>query len=195
MDGSGSSSFDLSKMSTAEKLLVGGSILFLLNSFAPWQRLCIEGLVAGDVDCDMWNGSGAFLGILAGLLTIALIVLGVLSMTGASSNVNLGTMSTARLVGYAGLGVLGFGALKFLVVLFDQVGWGAFTGLLLLVAIGYGAWQKVQDAGGFPRGGGTAGGPGGAMGDGPPPPSAPPPSEPPPSDAPGGMRPSGSSDT
>jgi hypothetical protein len=184
--GSGSGSgFDIARMSTAEKLLAGGSILFLINSFLPWQRLCIEGLVdalaGGSFDCNMWTGSGGFLGMLAGLLAIALIVLGVLSMTGAMSNVNMGTMSTDQLVGYVGLGVFGFGILKFLVVLFNEVGWAAFIGLILLVAIGWGAWEKVQEAGGFPTGGGTAGGSGGGMGGGPPPPDTPPPSAPPPS--------------
>ena len=197
MEGSGSSGFDVAKMSTAEKLLAGGSILFLINSFFPWQRLCIEGLVdalaGGNADCNMWTGSGGFLGILAGLLAIALIVLGVLSVTGAMSNVNTGTMGTDHLVGYVGLGVFGFGILKFLVVLFNEVGWGAFTGLILLAAIGWGAWQKVQDAGGFPTGGGSAGGSGGAIGGGPPPPGAPPPSTPPPSEPPGDAPP-GSSD-
>ena len=37
MEGSGSSGFDMSKMSTAEKLLAGASILLLLDSFLPWQ--------------------------------------------------------------------------------------------------------------------------------------------------------------
>jgi hypothetical protein len=60
------------------------------------------------------------------------------------------------------------------------------VGLVLLVAIGYGAWQKVQASGGF-----EMGSPGGTMGGGTPPPSSPPPSAPPPS---GGMPPSGSSD-
>ena len=39
MEGPGSSGFDMSKMSTAEKLLAGGSILLLIVSFFPWQSL------------------------------------------------------------------------------------------------------------------------------------------------------------
>jgi len=40
MEGSGSSGFDMSKMSTAEKVLAVSSILLLIDSFLPWQRSC-----------------------------------------------------------------------------------------------------------------------------------------------------------
>ena len=209
MEGSGSSGFDMSKMSTAEKLLAGGSILLLIDSFFPWQRFCIdlggrEDIVGsgGCASASMWSGNGGFAGIIAGLLAIVLVIVGVLSMTGSMANMNMGTMSADKITGFLGLGVAGFGLLKFLLVLTNSPGWAAFVGLVLLVAIGYGAWQKVQSSGGFQMGdtgGGTMGG--GTMGGGTPPssppPSAPPPgggmppSAPPPS---GGMPPSGSSD-
>ncbi len=212
MEGSGSSGFDVSKMSTAEKLLAGGSILLLIDSFFPWQRSCASDILGdlGDlggfdacVSFTMWGGSGSFAGLIAGLLAIALVVAGVLSMTGSMANMNMGSMSADKLVGFLGLGVAGFGLLKFLLVVTNEPGWAAFVGLVLLVAIGYGAWQKVQSSGGFQMGdtgGGTMGG--GTMGGGTPPPSSPPPSAPPPSggmppsDPPpsGGVPPSGSSD-
>ena len=201
MEGSGSSGFDMSKMSTAEKLLAGGSILLLIDSFLPWQSVDLGGLedlIGVDASINMWQGSGAFAGIIAGLLAIALIVLGVLSMTGSMASMNMGTMSPDKLTGFLGLGVAGFGLLKFILVLTNSPGWAAFVGLVLLAAIAYGAWQKVQSSGGFQMGG-TGGG---TMGGGTPPPSSPPPSAPPPSggmppSAPppsGGVPPSGSSD-
>jgi hypothetical protein len=199
MEGSGSSGFDMSKMSTAEKLLAGGSILLLIDSFFAWQSLDLGGLedlVNIDNSISMWQGSGGIFGVLAGLLAIALIVVGILSMTGSMANMNMGGMSADKITGFLGLGVAGFGLLKFLLVLFNNPGWAAFVGLVLLVAIGWGAWQKVQSSGGFQMGG-TGGG---TMGGGTPPPSAPPPSTPPPSMPPtepppsGGMPPSGSSD-
>jgi hypothetical protein len=128
-------------------------------------------------------------------------------MTGSMANMNMGSMSADKLVGFLGLGVVAFGLLKFIFVLTESPAWGAFVGLVLLVAIGYGAWTKVQSSGGFQMGdtgggtmgGGTMGGGtmgGGTMGGGTPPPSTPPPSMPPPSEPPpsGGMPPSGSSD-
>ena len=204
MEGSGSSGFDVSKMSTAEKLLAGGSILLLIDSFLPWQRFCVDlggledlvGDVGGCASASMWSGNGSFAGVIAGLLTIALIVVGVLSMTGSMANMNMGSLSADKLTGFLGLGVVAFGLLKFLLVLTNSPGWAAFVGLVLLAAIGWGAWQKVQSSGGFQMG--DTGG--GTMGGGTPPPSAPPPSSPPPSMPPtepppsGGMPPSGTSD-
>jgi hypothetical protein len=201
MEGSGSSGFDMSKMSTAEKLLAGGSILLLIDSFFPWQSVDLGGLedlIGGGFTYNMWQGSGAFAGIIAGLLTIALIVLGVLSMTGSMASMSMGTMSPDKVTGFLGLGVVGFGLLKFIFAVANSPGWAAFVGLVLLVAIGYGAWQKLQSSGGFQMGG-TGGG---TMGGGTPPPSSPPPTAPPPGggmppSAPppsGGMPPSGSSD-
>jgi hypothetical protein len=195
MEGSGSSGFDMSKMSTAEKLLAGGSILLLIDSFLPWQSFELGGdiLNLGSVNWNMWQGNGSLFGVLAGLLAIALIVVGVLSMTGSMANMNMGSMSADKLTGFLGAGVVVFGVLKFLLVLTNDVSWGAFVGLVLIAAIAYGAWEKIQSSGGFQMGGGT-------MGGGTPPPSAPPPSAPPPSTPPmepppsGGMPPSGSSD-
>lgn len=210
MEGSGSSGFDISRMSTAEKLLAGGSILLLIDSFLPWQSACASDIL-GDlgelgefdtcVSVTMWGGHGAFAGVIAGLLAILLVVAGVLSMTDAMRNVNMGSMSPDKTLGFLGLAVAAFGLLKFLLVITNSPGWAAFVGLVLLVAIGYGAWQKVQSSGGFQMGG-TGGG---TMGGGPPPPSSPPPSPPPsappgggmPPSAPppsGGMPPSGTSD-
>lgn len=205
MEGSGSSGFDVSKMSTAEKLLAGGSILLLIDSFLPWQQVCASdvlgdlGDLAGFDACasiTMWGGNGAFFGVITGLLAIALIVLGVLSMTGSMAN-NKGSMSADKLTGFLGLGVAGFGLLKFVFALTESPGWAAFVGLVLLVAIGWGAWQKVESSGGFQMGdtgSSTIGG--GTLPPSVPPPSAPPPSmpttEPPPPS--GGMPPSGTSD-
>jgi hypothetical protein len=200
MEGSGSSGFDMSKMSTAEKLLAGGSILLLIVSFFPWQRACASDVLGdlGDlagfdacVNFTMWGGSGSFFGVVTGLLAIALIVVGVLSMTGSMANMNMGSMSADKITGFLGLGVATFGLLKFIFALTESPGWAAFVGLVLLVAIGWGAWQKVQSSGGFQMG--DTGG--GTMGGGTPPPSAPPPSMPPTEPPPpsGGMPP-GTSD-
>ena len=198
MEDRGSSGFDMSKMSTADRLLAGGSILLLIFSFFPWQSICLEGVVdvlAGDdsATCSMWSGTGAFLGVITGLLAIALIVFGILSMTGTMSNMNMGSLTPDTLVGYLGLGLAGFGLLKFLFVLFNHVDWAAFVGLVSLAVIAYGAWQKVQESGGFEMGGTGGGTMSGGMpppSSSPPPPSTPPPSTPPPTEPPGGMPPS-----
>src|SRR5687767_15107815 len=144
MEGSGSSGFDMSKMSTAEKLLAGGSILLLIDSFLPWQKFCADlGPLGGNVcvgSVSAWQGSGGIFGVLMGLGAIALIVLGVLSMTGSGTSLNMGSMSTDKILGFLGLGVAAFGLLKFIFVLTNSPAWAAFVGLVLLVAIAYGAW-------------------------------------------------------
>ena len=71
----------------------------------------------------------------------------------------MGSLTARQAHGFLGLGVAGFGLLKFLFALFNEVAWAAFVGLVLLVVIGYGAWQKVQASGGFQMGGA-----GGSMG-------------------------------
>jgi len=195
MEGSSSSGFDMNNMSTGDKMLAGGSILLLIFSFFPWQQVCVSDVVGdisdvlGDVcgSASMWSGSGSFVGVITGLLLIALIIVGILSMTGTMASINMGAMTPDKLVGFLGLGVAGFGLLKFLFALFNQVAWAAFVGLVLLVVIGYGAWQKVQASGGFEMGGSGGGTMGGGM---PPPSSPPPPSTPPPSEPPSGMPPS-----
>jgi hypothetical protein len=123
-------------------------------------------------------------------------------MTGMMVNMNRGSMSVDKIVGFLGLGVFAFGILKFIFALTESPGWAAFVGLILLVAIGYGAWQKIQSTGGFTMGPTTGGT---TMGGPTPPPSAPPPSAPPPTAPPpsgpppggpppgGGMPPSGDS--
>jgi hypothetical protein len=194
MEGSSSSGFDMDRMSTGDKLLAGGSILLLIFSFFPWQQACASDLVEGIPDVigdvcvsfSMWSGSGSFAGVIAGLLAIALVIVGILSMTGSMASMNMGSLTPDKLTGFLGLGVAAFGLLKFLFALFNEVAWAAFVGLVLLIAIAYGAWQKVQSSGGFQMGG-TGGG---TMGGGMPPPNTPPPSTPPPSEPPSGAPPS-----
>ena len=72
----------------------------------------------------MWQGSGGIFGVLAGLLAIALVVVGVLSMTGSMSNMNMGSMSADKLTGFLGLGVAAFGFLKFIFALTESPGLG-----------------------------------------------------------------------
>jgi hypothetical protein len=201
MDSPGKSGFDMSTMSTADKLLAAGSILLLIDSFFAWQSFDVGGLgdiIGIDNSISMWQGSGAIFGVLAGLLTIALVIVGVLSMMGMMAGMSMGTMTPDKIVGFLGLGVFAFGILKFIFALTESPGWAAFVGLILLLAVGWGAWQKIQSTGGFTMGGTSGGGTmgggtigGGPMGGGTPPPSAPPPSTPPS----GGMPPAdGSSD-
>ncbi|MFB3739354.1 MAG: hypothetical protein ACE14W_10385, partial [Candidatus Velamenicoccus archaeovorus] len=82
-----SSGFDMSKMSTATKVLGAAAVLLLIDSFLPWQRVCvgIPGLVEVCPSASMWGGSGSFFGFIAGILDIILIVWLVFTLMGTSS--------------------------------------------------------------------------------------------------------------
>lgn len=126
--------FDLSKMSTPSKIILGGGILFLIASFLSWQ----EG-------ASMWGGSGVFLGVIAGILMFVLIVWEGLMLAGTKLDVG---MPVSKLSAYLGFGVVGFTVLKFIFALTESPSFGAFVGLILALAVGYGAWMRFQEPGG-----------------------------------------------
>jgi hypothetical protein len=51
----------------------------------------------------------------------------------------------SKISAYLGFGVLVFGLLKFLLVVTNEPAIGAFIGLVLILAIGYGAWMRFQE--------------------------------------------------
>jgi hypothetical protein len=145
-----SSGFDMSKMSTASKILLGGSLLLLLDSFLfSWQKACADfgglGVPGADDFCikfSMWGGSASWAGLLTGLLAIALIVWEGMQLAGQSPDLG---QPASKISAYLGFGVLIFGLLKFLLVVTNSPGIGAFIGLVLILAIGYGAWMRFQE--------------------------------------------------
>jgi hypothetical protein len=148
---SSGSSFDMTKLSTASKILMGGSLLLLLDSFLfSWQKSCVDlgdlgALVgAGDVcvKFSMWSGSASWAGLLTGLLAIALLIWEGMQLAGQSIDVG---QPASRISAYLGFGVLVFGVLKFLLVVTNEPGLGAFIGIILILAIGYGAWMRFQE--------------------------------------------------
>ncbi|HKZ76297.1 MAG TPA: hypothetical protein VJ259_06500 [Actinomycetota bacterium] len=149
-------SFDMSKLTTATKIILGGSILLLIDSFLAWQKVCagIEGIAEFCVSASMWGGDGAIFGVIAGLLTIAVIVWEVLALAG--TNLNVG-MPASKLSAYLGFGVVGFTVLKFIFALTESPSFGAYVGLILALVVGYGAWMRFQE----PSGGTSAASPGG----------------------------------
>ncbi|HYU57509.1 MAG TPA: hypothetical protein VEO00_05610 [Actinomycetota bacterium] len=135
--------FDMSRMSTASKILIGASALFFIDGFLPWQRVCIDVGIPGIGGCasaSLWSG----IGFLAALLGLALLVWEGLRVAG----VNLGTMpeATKNMIS-AGLaaGVVLFTALK---VLIDNeaIAYGAWIGIILALAIGYGGFMRWQES-------------------------------------------------
>jgi hypothetical protein len=146
-----SGGFDMSRMSTASKVLIVAGALLLIDSFLQWQRVCIDfggvaglGNTCGGVNA--WSGSGSLFGVLMALCALALLVWEGIQAAGATGSAKL-PMSPSKLSAYLGFGAAGFGILKLLLVLVSDVkpsifGW---VGLILILAVGYGAWMKFQE--------------------------------------------------
>ena len=146
-----SGGFDMSKMSMAGKIIAGAGILLLIDSFLKWQQVCFDfggvaglGKTCGGVNA--WSGSGSFFGLLMGLCLIVLLIWEGMQMAGAGGNIKL-PISASKASAYLGFGVVAFGVLKVLIVLTSAVkpslfGW---VGLILILAVGYGAWMRFQE--------------------------------------------------
>ncbi len=151
------SGFDISKMSTASKILVGGGILYIIDTFLPWQRV--------DIGIASASESGASgLGVLNLLLAIALVAWEGMALAGVDIKAPKALVSAAL----AG-GIVIFTILK-IIVDNDFLFIFAWIGLVLAVVIGYGGWMRWQEhqasggsMGGTMGGGTMGGGEGGGM--------------------------------
>jgi hypothetical protein len=149
------SGFDLSKMSTASKILLGAGILYLIVLFLPWQSVDL-GLGLGSVSASGMEG----IGIINLLLAIALIAWEGMAIAGVDIKAPRALVSA----GLAG-GIVLFTLLK-IIVDSEFIAIFAWIGAVLAAAIGYGGWMRWQEH--------QAGGGGMGMGGGgtpPPPPS------------------------
>jgi hypothetical protein len=164
------SGFDMSKMSTASKILLGAGVLYLIDLLLRWQEVCIEGIA-----CVGRSGASG-IGVLNLLLVLALVVWEVMWMLGVQIQAPRALISAALAAG-----IVLFTVLKILIDN-EAIAIWAWIGLILALAIGYGGWMRWQEAqasgqmkmggmGGGGLGGGGLGG--GDMGGGPRP--APPP--------------------
>ena len=134
---SSTSGFDLSKMSTATKILLGAGILYLIDLFLPWQKACVEfqGLPNA---CGSASGASG-IGVLNLLLVIALLAWEGMAL----ANVDIQAPRALISAALAGA-ILVFTILKILVDM-DAIYIFAWIGLLLAVAIGYGGWMRWQE--------------------------------------------------
>src|SRR3990172_2819541 len=153
-----SKGFDMAKMGTAHKILLGAGIAYLIVLFLPWQRLCFDlGLdVLGASGCASASGASG-IGVINLLLVIALIAWEAMSLAGVDINAPKSLVSAAL----AG-GIVLFTILK-IIVDSEAIYLFAWVGIVLALAIGYGGWMRWQE---HQAGGGSAGG------SVPPPPSA-----------------------
>jgi hypothetical protein len=152
-----SKGFDMSKMGTAQKILLGAGIAYLIVLFLPWQRVCIDlGLdIPGASGCASASGASG-IGVINLLLAIGLVAWEAMGLAGVDIKAPKALVSA----GLAG-GIVVFTILK-IIVDSEAIYLFAWVGIILALVIGYGGWMRWQE---HQAGGGSAGG---AM---PPPPS------------------------
>jgi hypothetical protein len=158
-------SVDWADLSTASKLLLAAGLLLFIDLFLAWQKVCIDlGAIGAGERCGSqsgWHG----VGVIVGLLTLALIVWEALQLLKMHEGWSLPI--TAALISVAlSVGIVIFTVIKFLA---DNEArhWPAWIGLLLAIAIAVGAWMKYSEE------------PGPVTTSPPEPPPAPPPAAPP----------------
>jgi hypothetical protein len=143
-----SSGFDMSKLSTASKILLGGGLLLFIDTFLPWNRACADAGPFGSFCASVGGTHG--LGILIMLLAIALVIWEALAVFG----VDIPAPKTMVSAGLAG-GIVVFTLLKILVDS-EALYLFAWVGIILALGIAYGGWMRFQE--GSVGGGSSAGG-------------------------------------
>ncbi len=129
----------MSTLSNGSKVLVAASAVLFIDLFLSWQKAC-----AGELDICASRSGFHGIGVLVGLLVLALIAWEIAQLTGNAP----ATSVPAALIS-AGLGgaIMLFTIVEFLTR--DQARhWPAWLGLILAFAIGYGAWERFNEAGG-----------------------------------------------
>ena len=119
----------------AEVVLVACVGAFLLDTFAPWQRICMNFASRffsfdGCLSANAWSGSGSTIGVVAGVCAILAALVVVLQMAGA-----LDRDSTDWLERVLVWGVVGAGGVKWLLVIDKAASVGAWVGVLLLFGL------------------------------------------------------------
>jgi hypothetical protein len=137
-------SFDMNKLTTADKILGGGALLLFIDSFLPWQRACVgvTGSFRFCVSASAWTGNGGWAGILMAIAAIALVIAIGLTVAGVAMppTVPMPTVMTGLTAATVVLG-----ALKFILALTNNPGFGSWVGIVLIVAVAYGGYMKMQE--------------------------------------------------
>ena len=131
--------FDMSNLSSANRILLVSSLLLLIDSFLPWQHHCLGGVCTGT---NAWAGPAGFLGALMALSALGLLVFVVSSVLGATSAFG---PREAQVATWLAAGAVAFGILRFIVALFNHAALFAWLGLVLLIVVAYGAYMRTQE--------------------------------------------------
>ncbi len=132
----------MARMSTGSKVALTVAILLFIDLFFPWQGVDFGDFLGADLGSANVSGFNG-LGILVALLCIAVIVWEGLMAAGV--NINMGTTSPALIGAILAGATAVFTIIAFLTKL-SAIKWGAFVGLVLALAMAYGAWMRFQES-------------------------------------------------
>jgi hypothetical protein len=138
-------SFDMAKLTTADKILAGGSLLLFIDAFLAWQRVCsgdIPGVGRICASANAWGGNGSFAGVLMAIFALLLLAGTVAVVGGLSLPV---TIPASTVLSGLTAGTVLFGLIKFLFAVTNHPGIGAWIGLILVLAVAYGGYMKMQE--------------------------------------------------
>jgi hypothetical protein len=127
---------NIAELGRGTQLLLVAGIVLLIDSFLDWQQVSAGGISAG---ASMWHG----VGVVAGLLLIALLVWEVAQIAGVTRSIELPVSAALISVGLA-VGTAAFTVVKFLVAN-EARHWPAWIGLILAVAIAVGGWLRYSE--------------------------------------------------
>ena len=127
----------LKALSLARKLVLGGGVLLLIDTFFAWQSVSYQGVTLGSANA--WHG---FWGVLLGLMTIALVAWVIARTFGVEMPEGIPEGTISLILG--GL-ILLFAVLKTLID--DYSAWASYVGVVLAAIIAYGAWRNFQESG------------------------------------------------
>jgi hypothetical protein len=132
---------NLSELSNGTKVLLAAGVGLLVATFLPWQKVSasLGGVELVSVSRNAWSG---VLGILMGLVLIALLAWVALQVTNANVKLDLPVPDTTLVLA---LGVAVF-ALALLKNIADEYSaWGSYLGVLLAAGVAAGAWLRSQE--------------------------------------------------
>jgi len=132
---------NLAELSKGTKVLLAAGLLLFIDSFLAWQQVSAGvGNFKITASANMWHG----IGILAGLLVIALLVWEGLQVAGITSQLQLPVSAALITVGLAAATAL-FVIIKFLIAN-EARHWPAWIGLILAIGVGLGGWLKFAES-------------------------------------------------
>jgi hypothetical protein len=131
---------DLTRLSTAHKIAIGGALVLLIDSFLPWYSISFGGF--GSVSINAWDA--AFLawgGVIAGVAAGVLLVL----KASGKKDVGTGDMGAEKIAMFLGIASL---VLILLRLLTEMTGatFGLFLGVIAAGAVAYGSYMASKEA-------------------------------------------------